>query len=58
MMYLWCLEEEGDEGLNLQDLCGLLHEDVVILEAEADQLASLQGSVGAGHGYDLNISYR
>ena len=34
-------------------LCGFLHEDVIVLEAQLDQLLPLQGGVGAGHGNDL-----
>jgi hypothetical protein len=43
------LQEERDECLNLEYLCGLLHEDVVILEAQAHQLSALQGRVRARH---------
>jgi hypothetical protein len=47
------LQEERDECLNLEYLCGLLHEDVVILEAQAHQLSALQGRVRARHRNDL-----
>ncbi len=47
------MQEERDEGFNLEYLCGLLHEDVVILEAQAHQLSALQGRVRARHRDDL-----
>ena len=49
------LKQHGYEGLNLQNLGALLHEQVVILEAQLQELAPLQGGMGAGHGHNLGL---
>ncbi len=49
------LKQHGNEGFDLQDLSALLHEQVVILEAQLQELAPLQGGVGTGHGHYLGL---
>ena len=46
---LGLLKEHRDEGLDLQDLGALLHEQIVVFEAEAQELPPLEGRVSAGH---------
>ena len=40
---------------DLHDLSRLLHEEVVVLEAEVDEVLTLDRRVGAGHGDDLGV---
>mmetsp|Transcript_144 Transcript_144/g.310 ORF Transcript_144/g.310 Transcript_144/m.310 type:complete len:1317 (+) Transcript_144:450-4400(+) len=49
------LQHHGDEGLDLQDLGRLLHDEVVVLEVEADQRRPGQGCVRARHGDDARV---
>ena len=49
------LQQHGDESLNLQDLGALLHEQVVKLEAQLQEFATLQGCVCARHGHNLGL---
>ncbi len=49
------LKQHGYEGLNLQDLSTFLHEQVVILEAQLQELAPLQGGMGTRHGHNLGL---
>lgn len=49
------LEQQRNERLNLQDLGGLFHQDVVILEVELDQVLALQGRVSTRHSNDLGF---
>eukprot|EP00976_Prorocentrum_cordatum_P020393 414499-Prorocentrum_minimum.AAC.4 len=47
--------QHGDEGLDLEDLRALLHDEVVVLEAQLDELRPLHRRVRARHRHDLRL---
>ena len=49
------LQKHGNEGLDLQDLSALLHEQVVKLEAQLQELAALERSMRARHRHNLGL---
>lgn len=50
-----CLEQHGDEGLDLQDLRGLLHHEAIVLEGQLQELPPLKRRVRARHRHDLRL---
>ena len=49
------LQEQRYERLDLENLRGLLHQNVVVLEAELDQFTSFQRRMCTGHRDDLRL---
>eukprot|EP00053_Salpingoeca_punica_P019720 m.201633 g.201633 ORF g.201633 m.201633 type:complete len:552 (-) comp17708_c0_seq2:3265-4920(-) len=52
------LQGHGDKRLNVQHLRSLLHQDVVVLEAQLGQLLVRERSMRAGHGNDLGLLHQ
>ena len=49
------LKQQWNERLNLEYLCRLLHQDVVVLEPGLDQVSPFQRRVSARHRNDLGF---
>ena len=49
------LKEKRNKGLDLQNLSRLLHENVIVLKVELDQILALESRVGTSHGNDLSL---
>lgn len=52
---LGVLQEQGNKGLDFQDLCRFFHNHIVVLEPRFDEILAGNGGMGARHGNDFRL---